>query len=183
MFASIAHQLFQVKIDSAQHDEYAQTLHKNAVCHIQTHLPDFIHCLKRRFYEDFENGIKEKVNRKKKSGGGKHEYDEMMLAYCKFFVDETLVGGCWGGTESVIALSEIYKMNILFINDNGSCNMVRRFDETFSHSIILAYRRNGNHYESIVTMDNPTIIHFAKSFIEGEIKPIEEICNIFIDSD
>lgn len=183
LFASVSHQLFQAKIDSAQHDEYTRKLRSDVVRHIQTNLPSFINCLKGRVYEDFENGVKEKVKRIEKSENGKKDYDEKIHALCKSFVDETLAGGCWGGTESVKALSEIYKVNILFIEDDGTCNMVDRFNEKFHQSILLAYRRNGNHYESIVAMDNSTITHFAKSFVEGEIKPIETTCNFIIDSD
>lgn len=183
LFASIAHQMFQVKINSVQHAEYTGMLREKAVCHIKTHLPRFIHCLRGRVYEDFENGVKEKVKRKKGSEGERQHYDEEILAQCNLFINETLAGGCWGGTESIIALSEIYKINILFIEENGKCNIVRRFDKMFSQSIILAYRRRANHYESIVAMDNSSISHFVKNFVKGEIKPIEEFCEFIIDSD
>lgn len=137
-------------------------------------MPRFVHCLRGRVYEDFENGVKEKVKRKKGSEGGRQHYDEEILAQCNLFIDETLAGGCWGGTESI---------NILFIEENGKCNIVRRFDKTFSQSIILAYRRGANHYESIVAMDNSSISHFVKNFVKGGIKPIEEFCEFIIDSD
>lgn len=167
LFAAIAHQLYQMKIDSVQHSEFTKNLRMEVVRHISLNLPLFITYLKGRVYD--KHDVEGKIRRKFGSQTEREKHQEEIAIRCKSFVEEKLVGGTWGGTESIKAISEIYEVNILIINEDGSCNMVGSFNMKFNRTIIITYR-DGNHYDSVSVMNEKTILYFTKSLLTEQNK-------------
>lgn len=181
LFASIAHQLFQMKVNSSKHEEYTLKLREEAVSHINQNLPRFMYLLKGRFYEDNDKYVGGRKKREKRSEEEQKQHEEQIAVKCKYFLENDLAGGVWGGTESIVALSEVYSVNILMINDNGTCNMNRKFDTKLNQTIILAFS-NLNHYDSVVSIDDQNISHFAKLLVIEQDKSFGSNTDIVIDA-
>lgn len=173
LYASIAHQLFQMKINSIQHSEFTQKLRMEVVRYISVNLPNFIHYLKGRVYEMNDHCAESKNSGKLRSHNEREIHKEEIALRCKSFVGKLLAGGTWGGTESIKAISEIYEVNILIINEDGSCNMVGSFKVEFNRTIMITYR-SGNHYDSVSVMDDKTILHFARSLVAEQRKQVND---------
>lgn len=181
LFASVAHQLFYMKIDSIQHKECTQKLRQEVVDHVRLNLNRFIHCLKGRVFDETDKHINGK-RKKARTEEERKVYAEELTKQCNLFVKNKLANGIWGGAESLHALSELYKINIVIINHNGSSNMIKRFDSSFDRTILLTYR-NGNHYDSAVVMNDHTILHHARTLVASDIKSMNTNPEYFIDSD
>lgn len=151
------------------------------VHHTRLNLTRFIHSLKGRVFDWNDKHNKEK-RKKARTEDEKKVYVEELTDRCNLFVENNLANGSWAGTESLLALSELYKINILIINGDGSSNMINRFERSFDRTILLAYR-NENHYDSVVAMNDRTILHHAKNLVANEIKSINNHSEYFIDSD
>lgn len=75
----------------------------------------------------------------------------------------------WGGGESIKAVHEMNGVNILTINENGSCIFSPNgFDKQLTQTVVLAYRiderspNKCNHYDSVVRMEQSDIFDMAK---------------------
>lgn len=83
------------------------------------------------------------------------------VSECKDFIDKYLSKqGYWGGGETLQAVSEIHKVNIVVIRNDGNIDFAVDFNNNFKQSITLAYRNN-NHYDSVSDMSEATIHSFA----------------------
>lgn len=146
LFGAIAHQLFRHPISSKQHRSATKKLRSEVVEHIldPDNFPSFRFTLQDRLYEN------------KKA-------DEItdMESECKFYVRYILSrDGKWGGYETIRAISEIYRVNVLIFNEEGTCTLHQNHQQKFENTIALAYRigfiENGevirNHYDSVSEM-------------------------------
>lgn len=75
---------------------------------------------------------------------------------------------CFGGAESMKAISELHNINIVIINNDHSYNLACNFDEKSKHSIMVAYSNN-NHYDSVVEVHEKCIHDNAKELARIEI--------------
>lgn len=159
IFGSCAHQLYQNKINSTEHKDFARELRKRSTEFIEANILQYIHFLKGRIRdEDQENGMIPQ----------KFADNSVLLTKSLNFVKNDLTkDGYWAGTESLRALSELHKINILIINGNGTCNMVQNLNKSYDRAITLAFRGN-NHYDSVVGMSSRTILNFAKSVVQSQ---------------
>lgn len=95
--------------------------------------------------------------------------------------------GFWGGTESMKAVSAIYKVNIIIINENSTHYLPFGFNFDFERTICIAYRLNPmpgeelyDHYDSVYQIPenflNSIVEHSAnieKNKIQGECIEID----------
>lgn len=162
LFSAIAHQLYNVKIASAEHKQKTMDLRNEVVDYIKNdaHFPAFIHDLKNRISCDDVSDIREA---------------------CKEFLDNRLsMPRCWGGMESIKAISEMQKVNIVVVNENGLCNLPSHFNINARQSLLLLFGNiNGkscksnderSHYESIVHFSQKFVTSIAKQLSEAEKK-------------
>lgn len=84
---------------------------------------------------------------------------------CLFFLNTLLPQNrCWTGSETLKALSNIHKVNIIVIYEMGPVHVTSNYDNqnAFDKTIILAYRTSQcgsrNHYD-IVTDIEPNVIY------------------------
>lgn len=158
MFGSITHQLFCDKINSPDYVKSTMNLRQKTVSYIRNNIEIFIQYLKDRVYtEHEENG--NLVRAANKIGN--------IQAECIHFLDTQLIdkNKAWGGTESLVAISEIEHVNILIINDDGSCNMVQDFNNNYTRSIAVCYNRRIRHYGSVDAMNEDTMFTFIESIL------------------
>lgn len=164
LFLSLSHQLYGHKIDSEEHNLNAVALRGQVVDHILIHLADFQHEIKGRLICD--NG-KQITN---------IEND------CIDFVTKKLSKqGYFGGSESIKAISRIYKCNIIIVYDDGSCKCGYNFSSTNEKSIFIFHHdflshktkkqvvkesdNPGNHFDSIVGISDKQLDVLAKEII------------------
>lgn len=144
-FSSCVHQIYQVKVGSKKFNEMVAQLRKDVVKHIETHFDHFKQAIKTRLEDENKLDMKSDINEQ-----------------CKIFVrDELSKPGYWGAHESVMAISEIHKVNIVTFAERGAFYFATGFNSAFDRFIFLAYRgyevqnENGeknfifNHYETI----------------------------------
>lgn len=149
LFGSLSHQLYHLKINSTKHQLQTKTLRQESVDHIRLNLTRFLPYLKGRVIEQCD---KSNINVK----------DINMEEECAKFLSNSLPQyTTYGGTESILALSEIYKTNIVTITDDGSCHLCHRFDFSYERTVCIAYRNN-IHYDSVVEIDAETLSEFAQ---------------------
>lgn len=167
LYAALAHQIFHDKIDSNEHKLHTQELRSNVVDFIKQHFESFVHHLKGRVYD-----------------GGKTNKDITDVnKECLSFLEEELAkeGGSkshWGGTESIIAISQIHKVNIIIINQDGTCNTVGSFCPSHKKVLLIAFgsvnhrqsKQMLDHYDSIAHISDNLISELAKNFVSGSRK-------------
>lgn len=83
------------------------------------------------------------------------------------FIDKLVESGIWAGTETLVAVSRLFSVNIIIIHEGGSCSMPQKFNHDYKFCVILAYckyattaQKNGNsknHYNSVTNMNSLTI--------------------------
>lgn len=187
LFGSVAHQLFHVRVNSVKHIQATKELRRNVVQYITNRIPDFLQHLKDRVCSINSNFV------------GIVDPNEI-LAECSDFVENKLSSqSCWGGTESIKAISEIHKVNIILINDDGTCNFAESYDSDNERTIAIAFcntdgtvKQNNserNHYNSIVEIEDDLITTYVEQLIESVnskrqlIRDIEKGEVILIDDD
>lgn len=166
LFSSLAHQLFHEKISSKSHRNKTRLLRNAVVNHIlePKNFPKFMHDIKDRVYD-----IKKK--------------DEItnMEAECKLWVRYCLgKDRTWGGTETIYAIAELEKVNIIIFNEHGEPYILRNMT-LYDRTICIAYRlprdENGKiipgashfHYDSMCDLKSTTLSDVAKH-IESRLK-------------
>lgn len=161
LFATIAHQLFRLPINSQEHKKSTKELRAEVVDYILTNFETFEHSIKDRVYE-----IK-----------NKNDITDISTE-CKLYVRLVLSReGKYGGYETVKAVCEKYKINILTFCENGSC-YIHNKKMAFGRTIALAYRvgyvdehgnTHRNHYDSVCDIkaeDMYTISHLINEQIK-----------------
>lgn len=160
LFSGIVHQLFNTSLVSVDHKQKTQILRKEVVSYIKEHLDEFIYNLKNRI-------------------SSKNATD--IAQACNAFLDDQLsMPGFWGGMESIKAISEIHKVNIIVMNEIGTSNLPNYFHSGANRSIMLLFgNANGKlcknnaertHYDSIVHISQEKITEIANELCNAEIK-------------
>lgn len=155
LFGSLAHQLWLHKIDSDEHKNAIKQLRSNVVEHIlnKQNFARFEHQLHDRVYS-----IKEKAKKLKEITNISTE--------CQLFVRHALSKDkTWGGSETLLAVSDLYSTNVVVFTENGNCLKIKNQDRNYEHTIAVAYRsaynEEGepihNHYDSVYDINSDDI--------------------------
>lgn len=159
LFSSLVHQLFQYKINSKFHKKETRQLRKRVVDYIlaPNNFPKFMHELKDRVYQTKKKG----------------DITDIEME-CKLWVKFALKkNGTWGGTETIYAVAELEKVNIIIFNEHGHFYKLRNMEE-YDRTICIAYRlqQDGygeiisdtirDHYDSVCDMNSSTLFDAAK---------------------
>lgn len=160
LFASLAHQIFLNKVNSEEHIRSANDLRKRVVEHIGEHFDRFRQIIKWRLIE-----IKEE---------NKNLDEADMEKETRSFVENSLRDSkCWGGTESLKAISEIEKVNILVFSEDDKCYFPFEFDLNYKRIVYIAYRLNSNnvrdHYDSVYEVSRPILYQCAVQLAKDTI--------------
>lgn len=136
LFAAVAHQLFKYAINCTNHKKAIKQLRAKVVEYILANFPPFEFILKDRIYE-----LK-----------AASEISDITTE-CKSYVRDVLSrNGEYGGFETIQALSEIYKINIITFLEDDTFSFHNK-ENVCNKTIALAYRfgyeqgqRVRNHY-------------------------------------
>lgn len=128
LYGALGHQLYGQKIDSEEHEISAKQLRIDVVGHINRNFDSFEHALKGSVYDISDRNKSKRPRNIKKA--------------CKDFLNKKLpIETTWGGFESIAATNEMKGVNILIINENGTCYFSPSgFDQRLTQTVVLAFR-------------------------------------------
>lgn len=162
-FLSVAHQLFNLKAGSKEHEDKALELRKSVVTYIKRdeNFPNFLHDLKSRIEYDNQTA------------------DDELKTICSEFLDDDLSKpGTWAGMESLKAICEMENINLVVVNEDGKSYLPNHFNPQAKKSLLLLFgSTNGkqcaknvdrSHYDSIVSIHTNKISEIAHEINEKE---------------
>lgn len=168
LFRAIVHQLFYEKLNTNEHDSSTKKLRAGVVAYIKAH------------YDQFEHEIKGCVL-DRKNQNDIEDVDKECRIYLSYILPKS---GCWGGAETIKAISSKYEVNVLIVNEYGPCYFANGFNTDYLKTIIIAYRLGSksvrNHYDSIMKMEQGDI--FACSQMIAKNITNQQICNMKKDT-
>lgn len=158
LFTSLAHQLFRHNMKCIQMKNETVQLRAKVVDHIQKNISLYKHELQGRIYD-----IKDD-----QKSTSEHTYSESdsfdMEKEIQFFVYQLLPkNGYWGGQETLLAVSDIFKVNIIVFLENELFMVINREGSMYKKTISVAYRfsdvdnRVRNHYDSVTDIESHDI--------------------------
>lgn len=163
LFRALAHQLFGETQSIRKQDQSMKRLRADVVAHIKENYADFEHELKGCVMDRKENVDVNSLDME-----------------CQLYLNHCLTkAGCWGGAESIKAVSRIYKVNVVIINENGPCYLVNGFNPNHERTVLLGYRLahpesksqgNRNHYDSVINVQQDYIFKCMKSMMSVIVK-------------
>lgn len=141
VFSACVHQIHGIKLGSKEHYDKVVALRAEVVDHILKNFERFTRIIKFRIEEEQES----------KTGKRPLDVDE---SQCKRFIEEDLSqAGIWAGAESFMAISELYKVNMIGFNENDTYYFATGYNASYYRFIFLAYRLNSisqyYHYNSV----------------------------------
>lgn len=153
MFGAISHQIHGTKIDSLDHIEQTKSLREETVMHIRQNMERFEFVIRQRILDELPTNSDKKVR--------------VSLANCQRLVDDHLTRSTfWGGTESLMAISEMKQLNIFIINENDNFQFVNGFNPNFQHTVCIAYRSHRKHYDSITEINTNNLFGCAEHLVK-----------------
>lgn len=164
LFGALCHQLFCYKVNSVAHNAAVNKLRADVVTYINEHFDDFKFILKWRISSPVNDIDKE----------------------CTFFVNFCLrKNGFWGGTESIKAVSQIYKVNVIVINEEETHYFPIDFIPEYDRTIAIVYRIGikstkdkmnpiRNHYDSVEEIPQSILMDMIKQSAQIETIKLNE---------
>lgn len=155
LFAALAHQIVKNKINSSDHQLATKNLRQRVVNHI----------LNPNNFPRFEQALHDRVYEMKR----KDEINDMATD-CKLFVKHSLAqNGFWGGTETILAVSELEQVNIVIFFERGPCSMqsFRNHNRSVCIGYRLASKDKGetlrNHYDSVCDLQSAVLYNTSQA--------------------
>lgn len=146
LFSALVFQLFFVKIGSEEHKTLTATFRMAIVQFIRENIEKYRLTITDRILGDYSDKNK-----------------TVTLDECKYFIEKKLSkSGIWGGSESIIAASEKFQVNVLIFDEKKHFYFVNGFNKEYKRTIFLAYRigakrKNScdvyNHYDAVGVID------------------------------
>lgn len=170
LFGASIHQTLRTQIGSIIQSNETKQLRADVVAHIKTNRSEFKNELEGAALDLWES----------------NETLDHELASTQFLEIELPKNGTWGGSETLKAITQLKKVNILVINENGDFYYPCRFNTQFEQTIILAYTtyqfeehevtdcQNGLanvsnisvikriHYDSVISIEQRDVFSLAK---------------------
>lgn len=152
MFGAVAHQLMGQKINSDEHMNATKQIRKDVVHHISTHFSSFQKELQARVYAEINP----------------HSIKDMDQECATLLNNYLPLDHYWGGAETLKAIREMYKVNILVLNERGTCHFFNHFSEEYDRTLLLAFRLQDktavqfdidsyDHYDSVYDISSDVI--------------------------
>lgn len=155
LFGSLIHQLFHHDLKSEEHKQHTKDLRATTVQFIRENLNNFTYEIEGRVLEE-----RDAINTDDVTSNVVTEQD------CQTFLDEKLSNCAFAGAESFKAITQMYNVNILIVNESGPAYYPVGFNSKYYKTVFVAYRlgqnstERRNHYDSIAEVDVDTLCNF-----------------------
>lgn len=166
LFSALAHQIYGFKPNSVKNTNAAKTLRLESANYIIKNYENFnVHIVGRLYEENERNALKLSK-----------DLTEQGMDFVKNKLTKRRV---WGGMESIKAISESNKLNILVFNEEENCRFLIDFKPEYKRTITIAYRlshlenespTHRNHYVSIAEVSQNILYECAVSLAKIEVK-------------
>lgn len=125
-YNAIVHQLHpSIELNSDEFETNVMKLRRECVAYIETNFDYFRRQLENRvFEEEFQDMSRSELDLKCKN----------------FLLNELPKSTCWGGCESIIAVSDLKSINILIFNEDGEIQCGNKLNASYNRTICIAYR-------------------------------------------
>lgn len=165
LFSSLCHQIFGYSPGSKEHEKVTKELRNDVVKHIDGNFDSFKFQLIGRLYEK----------------GDRNEFvlDDNMDKQARDFVkNELRKASTWGGGESIKAVSEIHKVNIIVFPEKDTCRSLFDFNPKYHRTLAISHRLNDlpnklydhrNHYESVSKISQHILFDISVALSKIEI--------------
>lgn len=152
LIGAAVHQIYHVKVNSDDYKNHVIQLRKNIVNHIRDNMQLYERDLMNRIYTKY----------------AKKEIKSTDEACQKFLNGYLSQPGHWCGSESMKAISELFKTNIVIFSERGEVYFGYPFDSSFKNVLMFSYRLSSqvnsseqiverNHYDSVIKLDDSVI--------------------------
>lgn len=157
LFSVVVFQLYGHNIQYKKHNRYVKKMRDEVVNYIKSKIYLFEFDLQNRIYSEKSKKVKD------------------MKKQCFKFVDKKLSkSGTWAGMETLRAIGNLHKVNILVVNEQADYSFANGFDRAYDRIIFMAFRNNmistgpasntnRNHYDSIAHIDEDDLATMAKN--------------------
>lgn len=151
LFGAIVHQLSFLEVRCKEYAQRLDELRKKVVAHIKVNLKQFERNLLGRIHDKRINNDTTKL----KIVNVEEE--------CIRFLDNHLSKDrYWGGAETIAAVGELFKVNIIIFNECAGVRFGNSFNPSHKDVITLAHRAsragiNPNHFESVLHLSDNTL--------------------------
>lgn len=121
LVSALAHQLFHAKLNTRIHENATIKLREDAIKTIKNDLGTYG---KQIIWRDDFNSV---------------AVGDDMGTKLTYFLGKLAEPNFWCGTETVIAISRLYSVNIIIFNESGTCYTVEPFNFKYNRCAIIAY--------------------------------------------
>lgn len=158
LFGSLVAQLNDDHINTSEFDSRVEKLRQNVVDYIRNNKDRFQHVIKGRILYEADEAAQKSDNINEK---------------IDYFIENKLNrNNYWGGTETIVAASEMFNVNILIFSENNTAYLPNGFKPEYGRTVFLAYRLSKesttkpvyNHYDSICDIPVDVIYKLACKF-------------------
>lgn len=170
LFSALAHQLFDFKANSIEHDHFSDRIRAEVCEYIQSNL--------NMFQQDIKGCI---YNQQRLETPGKSKKIENFQKEAEEFLSTHLSKKkYWGGLEALKAVSLKYEANVLIVEEKGSTSFAlpNGFRSHFARTLLVAYRINPlhgvpgtggrrNHYDSGININMDDLTELC-TFLSSE---------------
>lgn len=165
------HQRNNLKVASDEYNQKVANLRNEVLTHIKANLKRYERLLLGRVYaKRCDNGEKTKI--------------PVIEEDCNKFLDNYLSKDtAWAGPETIQAVSELFKVNVIIFNEWGEVNCGNSFDSSYENIITLAFRvskknekrenvpnTQRNHYDSVIKICDEVMDKCASMLLENHTK-------------
>lgn len=164
LFGTVSHQLFQDEVNSYEHNRNKTQLRADVVDHIKNDLNAFKHSLNGRLLDM------------------RDDYDVNDITeddYLHFLDNYLSKDKFWGGSETLLAISKIYCVNVFIFNEKDLCVLMNDATQHYKKSIALAYRigyiKNDGDKEMIIRNHYDSVFDISSDDIYTSVERIAKI--------
>lgn len=168
LFGSCVHQHFRLEVGSDEYVQRVVELRKKVVAHIKENLICYKRMIMDRIFNQKEKNLKT------------HNPDEQCTNFLENYLSRE---GHWGGSESISAISELFKVNIIIFDECAGVRSGNSFNSLYKDIITIAFRFSKgksqkenashfdrNHFDSIVRLSEDVLSESASILIANYSK-------------
>lgn len=161
LFQAMAHQLHLEKFNSIQQNKSVKKLREDVVALIKEDSDAYKLQLNNTIYERMSKNELDNIAKL-----SKNDLNDVLATKRRKFINDLLPKPkTWGGSESMLAVSKLYQVNI-FVFCEDEPFYYNNFNLQYDRTICVAYRSGRTHYDSLTSLEQQDVFYIAKTLAE-----------------